>query len=603
MVEGDGVGRAPARPSRQTWRMRDLHEIDPCEELPSDVVIVGGGAAGLTVAQGLAGTEREVLVLESGGLEETEAAEALNAVDTEPGLWNEDQQARRRDFHGAQTDLWDHARQGFGVRCRVLGGSTQAWAGKSAAFDAIDFSARSWLPDSGWPISAGDLAEPLERAARTLNLGPNCYDEELWALMNRQAPVPCPDRDVLGSYFWQFARSRIAPMEVMQMGHEFRKNQPKNCRVVTGATALTILCDAAGGRVTGVRVADAKGATRVIPARQVVLAASAIENARLLLNSTDQSGRGLGNRHGVVGRYLMDHPSAVVAHFEDDAIMPMSRMFGFFGLRTEHGTSMYMRGLAPTVAVQQKEELLNCAVFMPSERAADDPLPAAKRILKRESENTLQDIANVLRSPGIIAKGLARMAAQHPRFPTGLTRFAVEQVLRFRPNFAAEEYLTGGMPHKLTGLAIQAICEQAPNAENRVSLSDRVDRFGQPLPLVQWRVGERETRTLARLGELVALEFERAGLPCPRLDPWVRDGGDAPATIIDMAHSSGTTRMATDPTKGVVDADCRVHGFSNIYIAGASVFATSGHANPTLMIVALAHRLADHLRAAPADNA
>jgi choline dehydrogenase-like flavoprotein len=54
--------------------------------------------------------------------------------------------------------------------------------------------------------------------------------------------------------------------------------------------------------------------------------------------------------------------------------------------------------------------------------------------------------------------------------------------------------------------------------------------------------------------------------------------------------------MADDPAHGVVDRDCRVHGLENLYVAGSSVFPTSGTAGPTLTIVALAVRLADHLR-------
>ena len=62
-------------------------------------------------------------------------------------------------------------------------------------------------------------------------------------------------------------------------------------------------------------------------------------------------------------------------------------------------------------------------------------------------------------------------------------------------------------------------------------------------------------------------------------------------------HHLGTTRMASDPKAGVVDADCRVHGVANLYIAGSSVFPTGGCANPTLTIVALALRLADYIKA------
>ena len=59
----------------------------------------------------------------------------------------------------------------------------------------------------------------------------------------------------------------------------------------------------------------------------------------------------------------------------------------------------------------------------------------------------------------------------------------------------------------------------------------------------------------------------------------------------------GTTRMAADPEKGVVDADCRVHGVENLYIGGSSVFATTGHCNPTYTLTSSRSRLGDHLAA------
>ena len=83
-------------------------------------------------------------------------------------------------------------------------------------------------------------------------------------------------------------------------------------------------------------------------------------------------------------------------------------------------------------------------------------------------------------------------------------------------------------------------------------------------------------------------------LPAPLLSAWVREGADFPPTFVDAAHPTGTTRMSDDPTKGVVDANCRVHGVEGLYVAGSSVFPTVGHCNPTQMIVAMALRLADH---------
>ena len=61
-------------------------------------------------------------------------------------------------------------------------------------------------------------------------------------------------------------------------------------------------------------------------------------------------------------------------------------------------------------------------------------------------------------------------------------------------------------------------------------------------------------------------------------------------------HHMGTTRMHEDPKQGVVDANCKMHGIANLFVAGSSVYTTGGYANPTLTLVALALRLADHIK-------
>lgn len=581
----------------------ELSQTVARDRLSCDVLIIGAGPAGLTVARGLEGSGLDVLILESGARHQSEQAEELNAVLADATTWTDEQVRRRKLYHGSQAELWTHETQQYGVRCRGLGGATAAWAGKSAAFSDIDYAPRPWVANSGWPIRHHDLADHLDRAAKSLNLSVNCYDDDLWALMNRAPPEPRPDPKTLRSFFWQFARSTIDPMDVMRVGAEFAHAPPAGCRVLLGATVTEVLTKESGAQAIGARVTDASGQQHVVVAGTVVLAASAVENARILLNSTAHNPEGLGNAHDVVGRYLMDHPNSVVASFDAPAVTKMVEMFGFYGLKTPQGINMYMRGLTLTDEAQEAEGLLHCAAFMPGERAPDDPWDAAKRILKRQSTSYLADSLSILKSPGLVCKGLGRLALQNRRFPTGLSRFIVNQVVRFRPNMAVEEFMTGGVPHKLTGVSVQVICEQVPDPDNRITLAKRMDRNGVPLPHVNWRLGETELRSISRFATILAEEFERAGLPAPVLASWVRDGDFDAAAIIDMAHSAGTTRMATDPAKGVVDRDCKVHGVEGLYVAGASVFPTSGHANPTLMITALAFRLADHLRQRRADPA
>ena len=119
--------------------------------------------------------------------------------------------------------------------------------------------------------------------------------------------------------------------------------------------------------------------------------------------------------------------------------------------------------------------------------------------------------------------------------------------------------------------------------------------LGQPLPSVHWRWDELSRRSALGAARFLSASFAAGGLG--RLE---MPDDDPPAlpNALGLNHHMGGTRIHTDPRQGVVDADCRVHGVSNLYIAGSSVFPTGGYANPTLTIVALAIRLADHIREA-----
>ena len=111
---------------------------------------------------------------------------------------------------------------------------------------------------------------------------------------------------------------------------------------------------------------------------------------------------------------------------------------------------------------------------------------------------------------------------------------------------------------------------------------------------LNWRLTNVERRSYRRAQEMVALEFGRLDLG--RVHAKALPEGGWPEDMVGSRHHLGTTRMSDDDRTGVVDASCRVHGIANLYIAGGSVFPTSGYANPTLTIVALALRLGDELR-------
>ena len=577
-------------------QIEDLSTFAADTVFEADLAIVGGGPAGLTIAREFFGTSIRVLVLESGLLEETPDHAALAELESVGEPRSNAQILKRLAFHSASSPSWSPDLQPYGVRCRALGGSTHAWAGKSAAFDSIDFTKRSWIPYSGWPIARASLAPYLDRAAHILNLGPNCYDDGLWELIGRTPPEPRIDVDGLRSFFWQFARSRLDHLDIMRFGREFVTFKADNVRVLINATVRQIELAPNGTSFNGLEISTIEGVRSKVNAKLAVIAASGIENPRLLLASNSVQSSGIGNANDLVGRFLMDHAGARVGRFDSAGMAQIVKRFGFYGVRHGGHTHMYMHGLAPSPILQEREQLLNSAVYFMPERSLDDPWDALKRLLRRNSTKPVHDVLAVLSGAGLLAKGAGMKVLASNATPTILKDFIVDTAIRYRPNLVAEEFQSRGLPHKLTGVWIDAIAEQRPDPDSRVMLADRTDRLGVPLAKVNWRINDDERRTIVRIAHLTRDVFARAGIATPILEPWVADERLEDGVIIDMAHTLGTTRMSEDPKSGVVDETCQVHGVRGLYVAGASVFPTSGHANPTLMILALAIRLADTIK-------
>jgi choline dehydrogenase-like flavoprotein len=572
-----------------------LEDYSPGHSFRSDLLIVGAGPVGLTIARELAGSGRKVFVLESGLAEENAGHNALLHVES-VGAPNPEGQLRRRLFHGEAMKYWSAEDQGFGLRCRALGGSTAAWAGKSATFDDIDFLPRAWVENSGWPLAAAELTPFLDRAASVLNLGPNVYDDQLFKLLKVRPPEPTLRGDVFRSFFWQFARSRSNPIDVMRFGDEIADVKASNITIFVNATATHIHTTAEGDRFTGLEVATLEGARFEFEADRCVLAAGAIDTPRLMLASRRVRPQGVGNDRDLVGRFLMDHPGARLGVYSKEDGERVARLFGFYGVRAEGRSHMYARGLALSERFQTDAGLLNAAIYFLELRAPDDPWDALKRLINGRSARPLGDLAVALKSPLLLAKGLGLKLLSGGILPRRLRELIIGIVIQLAPELAAQEFQDRGLPHKIVGLAVDAILEQPPRRESRVSLSQRLDALGVPLARIDWHLGDQEIETLFRIASELKAEFSAIGLPVPRLEPWLERRDAASAPIIDMGHTSGSTRMSAIPETGVVDTNCKVHGVDGLYVAGSSVFPTIGHANSTLMALGLAIRLADHLR-------
>ena len=508
-----------------------------------DICIVGTGPAGSTLARELSHSGLRVTVLESGGLERDASSDALNEVDNV---------GRAR-----VVDQWE-------VRNRILGGSSHTWGGRCAPFDAIDFERRSWVPMSGWPFQRDEIGQYLARSAAYLglNVGDGFSDERFWILAGRDAPDVNPDPRALLQFFWQFSRDGGNRLEAMRFGKRLPREVGPNVRLITGATVLRVNVSETGDRIVSLDYASPAGETYTLRTPRVVLCAGGIENARLLLASNTVAPTGLGNSRDLVGRYLMDHPRGPVARFDLAASVELQRRFGRFNVRG----NLFRGGLRLGPEIQRTEGLLNCAVWLGEAVASDDPWEVLKRWMRRKPE-LRGDLAKLMANREILLSGIGDLVGGKQ-----------------------------GVVRKLSALHLDCMVEQRPDPESRVTLSDRRDRLGVPLARIDWRVHPDEARTMRRTAELVAAEFARVGLPTPALEPWVAAGGEIPSTFLDVAHPTGTTRMATDAAAGVVDPNCRVFGIHGLYIAGSSVFPTAGHCNPTQLIVALAIRLGDHLK-------
>jgi choline dehydrogenase-like flavoprotein len=509
--------------------------LAPDAELESDVCIVGAGPSGVALAGELLGSGLRVCVLENGGTREA---------------------PRTQFLLGGESVGYPYPRLVIAA-VSAFGGSSHRWGPywHSRPLDAIDFEARDAIPHSGWPFGRDHLIPYYRRAEKYFGLRPFDYAATTQETDASHKLAVRPGRLVTGElqhgqlvYEREYDRLAVAP----------------DVQVILNVHVAELLADALNpGRIGGVRALTAPGRSTIVKSRLTVLAAGGIGNARLLLLGNADHPGGIGNQHDLVGRFFMEHPS-----LRSGLIVPrdpgLLARRDVFGVAETDGASG-LATLAPSEEVLREEGLLNTYFML-------EPRP---RAFAADGVRSTSTFARALRSQPLTA-----------RFPGRAARAAIGVP-------AVAQALLAARRSGPDVLVVRVQGEQAPNPDSRVTLSARRNRLGIRKARLDWRLSPSDGCSIRRAQELLGSELQAAGLG--RLDDLFGDERP-PILMAGLYHHLGTTRMHTDPQQGVVDANGLVHGVPDLYVTGGSVFPTSGAANPTLTVVALALRLADEVK-------
>lgn len=536
--------------------------------LRADLCIVGAGAAGITIALQLLQSGLRVLLLESGGFDADAATQALNEGEvTDPALHSPPDRYRQRRF----------------------GGSTTIWGGRCVPFDPIDLETRSWINGASWPIGYETLHAEYPAANALCEAGTFEYDARL-AISGGMRPMI---RGFAPAEFDLNGIERFSCPTDFAQRYQHRLRQAANIRVLLHANATRVRMAPDGGRVDGLDVQTLSGNRFQVQANQFVLATGGIEVPRLLLASRDVHTAGVGNAEDLVGRNYMCHIAGTIGTLR--LKLPRDDVWHGYDIAAD-GT--YCRRRMALRADQQRSHAVGNVVFRLHHPRIPDPahrtgalsaIYLARRLISYEygkrlvseqpatARDWLRHVGNLVTDPFDSARFLLHWARHRTlaqrKFPSVIIR---PRTNRFSLDFHAE---------------------QVPMPASRITLTSDQDRLGLPKPRIDWRFSDTDVRTVRVAFDLLRTAFVSSGLGELSLE----DNETDIAAVIRRdgaygGHHIGTARMGSSPRSGVVDADCRVFGTSNLFAAGSSVFPTSSQANPTLTIVALSIRLARHLQ-------
>ena len=436
-------------------------------------------------------------------------------------------------------------------RGRWLGGTSNLWGGWCAPLSSCDFKKRDFVKHSGWPIDKIDL-DPYEEEAKLITNLPK--KSRVVKYKGWSDVLENSDENFNGFKFQWSVPFSLNFRDKYKYELENRSNI--TCFVNANLTDMALLDDLSS--IKSIEIKNYRNFAFTANAKTYILATGGIENARLLLNFNKQCKNGIGNNNDLVGRFFAEHPHFNIGHF----IME-DHIASIFASKELEPVSVFRANyLSPSEKFQKDDKVLNFGLRVgPSLK----PYSYTFSYLHSFKEKLRNAICSTDWSLNTLSK------------------------LRGKEIECISHDFDGG---------IKIAAESAPNPDSRITIGPEVDKFGLKRTVLNWQLSELDKLTFKKATIRFAELFAKQSLGRVKIEDWVlSDDARFPGSPQELGgnHHMGTTRMAANSLEGVVDKNQKVFGIDNMYVAGSSVFATTGHVNPTFPIIQMTLRLADHL--------
>ena len=506
-----------------------------------DICIIGSGAAGSFLVNELKNSDLSVVILEAGSFDPNSDISSFIS---------------KLNIHKQ-----NHLNYGFS---KQIGGSTNLWAGRVAPLEEVDFQEKKLIPDSGWPVKLEEIIPFYNRVSDVMDLPPYEY-----FLKKRETPdnkhvkkiinAICSSALDIKKFIWSsppFNTRKTILKDILE-------DQYENIKLYHDCHVTQLIENKDRNEITTVEYIDQSGHKQNISPKHTVLAAGGVENVRILLNSRTISPNGIANKEDVVGRYFSTHPKADMgALLLNKSVQLKDGLF----LDSHDGNLSFRYGIGIDQKTQLKNGYLNHYVQL-------TPM----------LEYTASTLFEKVKDSSVLNSQLINKSKVLRGFLPGLGLIIFELIGRF-----------AGLQRKSTKFVLRAFLDQYPNKDNRVKLSTDKDKHGFSKVELDWELTDKDKDSILKFFDFIDTSLQDANIghieysKLSELQDW--------PIIAIHSHFMGTTRMGKDCKTSVVDKNCQAHGYTNLFIAGPSVFPTYGYANPVYTIAALSIRLGQFLK-------